>query len=281
MALFGRRDDIHDGGDADSRRRLGLAVLALVAVLVASIVVDVAFKGPGQGSATQPAETSSADAQGGVERGAEAGQPVSDGAGDEGATPATYGSGDADEVILSGIAFSGASHLSALDSETQTDLGRAVRVWLDARGKGDAKSVELTRDAKSSTTGATAWLTADGTDAMVSLSDSWAVEDDEGTVTVSMTDQKLVQDPTPVSASDAAGLEAVVGADAASALGPALSAWASESGVDVAGATVSPSSAAPGADGTSIDFRVDLPSGGPVMATYDTTAQQFSFTLAQ
>lgn len=52
MALFGRKDDFgydaHDGGDADSRRRLGLAVIALVAVVAAGLVIDLAFRGPAQ-----------------------------------------------------------------------------------------------------------------------------------------------------------------------------------------------------------------------------------------
>lgn len=282
MALFGRKDDFgydaHDGGDADSRRRLGLAVIALVAVVVAGLVIDLAFRGPAQPT---PQATETEGTAGEAQE-----QGPSDGQGGDAAT-AGDGSGQAsdadgtDEVTLSGITFSGASHLSSLDPGVQTSLGRAVRVWLDARGRSDVDAAELTRDAESSTTGATAWVTADGTDAVVSIADSWAVEDDEGTVTLSMTDEQIVKDPTPVEVTDEAALEAVIGSDAASSLDAALDAWAAENGVDVTGATVSPSSAASGADGTSIDFRVDLASGSPVMATYDTTAQQFSFSVTQ
>lgn len=289
MALFGRKDDFgydaHDGGDADSRRRLGLAVIALVAVVAAGLVIDLAFRGPAQpspqatgadGSAGEAQETGPSGGQGGDA----AAMAATAGDGSSQASDAD-GSDGADEVTLSGITFSGASHLSSLDPGVQTSLGRAVRVWLDARGRSDVDAAELTRDAESSTTGATVWVTADGTDAVVSIADSWAVEDDEGTVTLSMTDEKVVKDPTPVDVTDEAALEAVIGSDAASSLDAALDAWAAENGVDVTGATVSPSSAAPGADGTSIDFRVDLASGSPVMATYDTTAQQFSFSVAQ
>lgn len=288
MALFGRKDDFgydaHDGGDADSRRRLGLAVVALVAVMVAGLVIDLAFRGPAQSPSQAPeagdaaSEAQAPAASDGQDGDADA-TATTDGASDQ-ATEADAADGT-DEVTLSGITFSGASHLSSLDPDVQTSLGRAVRVWLDARGKTDVDAAELTRDADSSTTGATVWVTADGTDAVVSITDSWAVADDEGTVTLSMTDEQIVKDPTPVEVTDEAALEAVIGSDAASSLDAALDAWAAENGVDVTGATVSPSSAAPGADGTSIDFRVDLASGSPVMATYDTTAQQFSFSVAQ
>lgn len=288
MALFGRKDDFgydaHDGGDADSRRRLGLAVVALVAVVVAGLVIDLAFRGPAQSPSQAPeagdaaSEAQAPAASDGQDGDADA-TATTDGASDQ-ATEADAADGT-DEVTLSGITFSGASHLSSLDPDVQTSLGRAVRVWLDARGKTDVDAAELTRDADSSTTGATVWVTAGGTDAVVSITDSWAVADDEGTVTLSMTDEQIVKDPTPVEVTDEAALEAVIGSDAASSLDAALDAWAAENGVDVTGATVSPSSAAPGADGTSIDFRVDLASGSPVMATYDTTAQQFSFSVAQ
>ena len=288
MALFGRKDDFgydaHDGGDADSRRRLGLAVVALVAVVVAGLGIGLAFRGPAQSPSQAPeagdtaSEAQAPTASDGQDGDADA-TATTDGASDQ-ATEADAADGT-DEVTLSGITFSGASHLSSLDPDVQTSLGRAVRVWLDARGKTDVDAAELTRDADSSTTGATVWVTADGTDAVVSITDSWAVADDEGTVTLSMTDEQVVKDPTPVEVTDEAALEAVIGSDAASSLDAALDAWAAENGVDVTGATVSPSSAAPGADGTSIDFRVDLASGSPVMATYDTTAQQFSFSVAQ
>lgn len=288
MALFGRKDDFgydaHDGGDADSRRRLGLAVVALVAVVVAGLVIDLAFRGHAQSPSQAPeagdaASEAQAPAASDGQDGDTDATATTDGASDQ-ATEADAADGT-DEVTLSGITFSGASHLSSLDSDVQTSLGRAVRVWLDARGKTDVDAAELTRDADSSTTGATVWVTAAGTDAVVSITDSWAVADDEGTVTLSMTDEQIVKDPTPVEVTDEAALEAVIGSDAASSLDAALDAWAAENGVDVTGATVSPSSAAPGADGTSIDFRVDLASGSPVMATYDTTAQQFSFSVAQ
>lgn len=263
MGMLGKRDagpvgPTDDAGGDFWRRRMAFWV-ALIVVLIAANVVFALLSPTGGGRD---------DASG--TGGQETGQPAGESAVQE----------DVEEI--GGMAFRGASRLSALSASSKAELPRVIGAWAALRGREAPGEVDVTEEATATQVGETVVLGVGGTRVTLVREASWKATDGQGTLEIAdgaASATEAAHSSDAVSLDDASAMALVVGDAPVGSLADSWASWAEANGVDDPGAARAVvSSGAPSADGSTVSFTIEC-SGQTYQATLDAASGECSFAV--